>query len=163
MCCGGRLGSPRLFSYPGVFQTFKWSWKNAVGSQVVFLSRPQLGAVGGRRLQRSTHISPPGAHKGTYCAELALPLPDGFTICSAPSSLESAAGSGLPLTRQAGLGPSGLDPPFLALWICLSTVLPSGFSFTAVLWSLRPLVKCGEGYSQSETLPGTWLSPSPSG
>lgn len=44
------LGSLRLFSYPRVFQTFKWGWKKAVVSQVIFLRRPQLGVARGTGL-----------------------------------------------------------------------------------------------------------------
>lgn len=57
------LGSLRLFSYPSVFQTFKWSWRNADMSQVIFLSRPQFRISGGQVSQTYKHKSPQTAHR----------------------------------------------------------------------------------------------------
>lgn len=69
------LGSLRLFSYARVFQTFKWSWKNAVASQVIFLSGPQLGVTGGTGVATIYTPRSPNSAQGHHSADGGLRLP----------------------------------------------------------------------------------------
>lgn len=90
----------------------------------------------------------------------ALPLPDGFTICILPSSLETSSRVCLPFTRQPS---PEVYSPFLSLWICLQTVLLSRFSFfIATVWSLKPPIKRRGIYNLGSCQAPGW-APTPKG
>lgn len=82
LCQGQRDLAPGAFSHPGVSQTFKWGWKNAVPSQIIFLSRPQSRVVAGPGVANLLHTQKSSnSTQGTYCADLGQPHLDGFTVC----------------------------------------------------------------------------------
>lgn len=81
-CHGQKDLAPGAFSHPGVSQTFKWGWKNAVPSQIIFLSRPQSRVVAGPGVANLLHTQKSSnSTQGTYCANLDHAHLDGFTVC----------------------------------------------------------------------------------
>lgn len=155
------LGSLSLFSYPSVFQTFKWSWKNAfLRARLFFLADPSLGLQGGQRSQTHKHEGPPTAHKGTHCADLrpwhplmALPSAHFGPLWKPPH--ESASLS--PDNRvQRWRLPSSLSVSVYKLFSFRDS------SLIAVVWSGKPPVKRRDIYKQG-ACQATGSAPLPKG
>lgn len=152
------LGSLRLFSYSRVFQTFKWSWKNAAASQVIFLSRPRPGGCRGDRNRRRirTNVPPAQRTRAPLCRP-APPAPDGFPIRAPQSPLETSSRASL--SRQPG---PGTHSPFLSV---VSVCKLFRFQDSPVSWPwFGSEASCAtQRYLQSADLPSPWLSSSSGG
>lgn len=150
------LGSLRLFSYARVFQTFKWSWKNAVASQVIFLSRPQLGVTGGMGVANIyTHRSPNRA-QGHRSADRGHLLP----LMVLPSALFTLLWKPLhePASLQTTKSRERLSLP-LSLYLSINCS-----AFQTLLFhcpGLEPEASCEmQRYLLSGDLPSPWRSSS---